>query len=267
MDLNAYYGDADRWLWRGQSKSTYLLNPAMHTRVQLSGTQLDDSAVIAGTKALLTAARKAGLNRHEGVLLPDMALLGMLQHYGAATPLMDVSLDPLVALYMAVVSEDPRENEKDGVLFAIKRPTEESIMPFDSRDFDTVYNSLDADTTYLYSAPDVSERLRIQRGHFLLGKVSTTDERVGIPLTVQPPGTNVTDTWLYTRMEQRGRSGAQAAATTDIASFRIPAKFKPALKQWLEERTDLTYDFVYPTAWHQPHLEAFCQSHNRKAPF
>lgn len=35
--------------------------------------------------------------------LPDLALLALLQHHRAATPLMDVTLDPIVGLYMSVV--------------------------------------------------------------------------------------------------------------------------------------------------------------------
>jgi hypothetical protein len=205
----------------------------------------------------------AKLDTHEQTRLPDLALLALLQHYGAATPLLDVSLDPLVGLYMAVVSRGGDLDDKDGVLFAIRRPRLNAAQPFDSRNFSEIYNALDADKVYFYTAPDVSERLKIQRGHFLLGRVSTADPRVGISLTVEPTHTKVNDTWLASRMNQRGRQGPPTPATSDVAFFRIPSKFKPALKGWLEERTDLTRDYVYPTPWHHPHLEAFCKSHGR----
>ena len=117
----------------------------------------------------------------------------------------------------------------------------------------------------LYSAPDVSERLRIQRGHFILGPVSTTDARVTIPLTLDPGG--VGNNWVRRRMAARGGKGLPPPATSDIAVFRIAAKFKANIRLWLEARSGLTRDFVYPTPWHQPHLDRFAASHGRKASF
>ena len=43
--------------------------------------------------------------------------------------------------------------------------------------------------------------------------------------------------------------------------------FKKRIQSWLEERSGLTRDFVYPTPWHQPHMDGFAVSHGRKARF
>ena len=265
LDLHGYFGDQDEWVWRGQASAKYCLSPAVHTRITTARLALDDAAVVNTTNRLLCEARTARIDTHEGVALPDLALLSVLQHHGAATPLLDVSLDPLVALYMAVVSPTAEHSRHDGVLFALKRPRDESpdlaIRPFDNRSFESVYDSLPRDKAVFYTAPDVSERLRIQRGHFLLARHSTESRRVTIPLTVET--CRVSDTWLAKRMDQRGKSGKPVPATTDIATFRVPWKFKPRLQQWLEERTGLTSGFVYPTPWHQPHLEMWAKSQSR----
>lgn len=267
LDLHGYYGDSDAWLWRGQADSRHDLSPGIHTRIQRSGRSLDDSDVVSATKRLIAEARRARVDTHENVALPDLALLAMLQHHGAATPLLDVSLDPLVALYMAVVSPVEGDSDRDGVLFAIKRPilpaASEIVRPFDNRSFEDVYEGLPEEGVIMYSAPDVSERLRIQRGHFLLGKCSDRSARVSIPLSVEDG--NVPDAWIWRRMAQRGQAGPPVPAGTDIATFKISAKFKPALRRWLEDRTGLTADFVYPTAWHQPHLEMWAKSQARLA--
>jgi hypothetical protein len=205
----------------------------------------------------------ADLDQHEGTRLPDMALLALLQHYGAATPLLDVSLDPMVALYMATVSPNPEDEARDGALFAIRRPRR-GIDAFDSRPFDVIYRWI-ADGVFLYSAPDVSERLRIQRGHFLIGRVSTADTRVTIPLTLDSGG--VMTSWLRSRLDARGSTGPPPPATSDIAVFRVTAGFKESIRLWLEARSGLTRDFVYPTPWHQPHLDRFAASHGRGAKF
>lgn len=262
-DLHAIYGVDEPWLWRGQANASFNLEPGLHTRVRNNST-LDDEHVIAFTDDLLKAARAAELDRHEGTRLPEMTLLALLQHYRAATPLMDVTLDPIVGLYMAVVSPDPHDDEVDGVLFAIRRPGK-TISDFDSRSFRQIYGSLN-DEVVLYSAPDVSERLRIQRGHFLLGPVSNIDSRVTIPLSLDQ-ASPVENSWIWKRMKKRGSSGTVPVATKDVAVFRVTAKFKTDLRRWLEERSGLTPDFIYPTPWHQPHLERFAASHSRLSEF
>jgi hypothetical protein len=261
-DLHAMFGADDPWLWRGQANTAWGLEPSMHTRVRLHAT-LDDDSVVDFTTTLIAAARRASLDRHEGTTLPDMALLSLLQHHGAATPLLDVSLDPLVGLYMATVSPNPDDDSKDGVLFAIRRPSAQ-ISAFDSRSFDDIYEWTRGGVA-MYSAPDVSERLRIQRGHFLLGPVSTKDSRTTVPVTVNRARPAVS--WLHRRMERRGAAGPAPPATSDVAVFRVTAKFKTAIREWLEARSGLTRDFVYPTPWHQPHLDRFATAHGRRASF
>lgn len=264
-DLHAMYDSDTPWLWRGQANAKYAISPGMHSRVQSSGA-LTDERVLASTEALLHAARLASLDVHEGVRLPDMALLARLQHHGAATPLLDVSLDPMVGLYMAVVEPNGVHVETDGALFAIRRPAVD-VADFDSRTFREIYEEgVQCGKVAFYSAPDVSDRLRIQRGHFLLGPVGEgSTARVTVPLTVE--NTTVQNTWLASRMNARGRKGPVPRATTDIGVFRVVGKFKTELKAWLEARSGLTDDFVYPTSWHQPHLDRFARAHSRTAPW
>jgi FRG domain len=262
-DLHAMFGADEPWLWRGQAKGDYAFEPAIHTRIRSHST-LNDGNVVEYATGLMRAARNASLDVHEGMRLPDMALLALLQHHGAATPLLDVSLDPIVALYMATVSPYIQDEEEDGALFAIRRPSR-VISDFDSRRFEEIYTWI-AEDVALYSAPDVSERLRIQRGHFLLGRVSEEDARVTIPLAVDTK-TPAKGSWIWTRMSGRGNTGPPSPATTDVAVFRVTAKFKKAIRLWLEARSGLTRDFVLPTSWHQPHLDRFASSHGRTAKF
>ena len=58
-----------------------------------------------------------------------------------------------------------------------------------------------------------------------------------------------------------------SAATSDVAVFRIASQFKRRLRDWLEARSGLKADFIYPTPWHQPHLERFAASHGRLSSF
>lgn len=251
----------EQWLWRGQANGTHRIEPAIHTRVENSGSLTDDR-VKEATEKLIDATRGAALDNHESTTLPDLALLAMLQHHGAATPLLDVTLDPVVALYMAVVSPNPADRTRDGVLFAIKRPARQPIEKFDSRKFREIYDSLGTSGTSLYEAPDVSERLRIQRGLFMFGKVGVSDNAT-IPLTFELDGDPATH-WLERRLNDR-TAGRPPSARTDVAVFPIPENIRDLLQGWLEARSGMTTDFVYPTRWHQPHFEQFAKSHGRKS--
>jgi hypothetical protein len=262
-DLHALYlADEQPWVWRGQANSSHSIEPGMHTRVGRSG-PVSDINVRKQTEELLSAARLARVDQRDGLVLPDLALLALLQHHGAATPLLDVSLDPLVALYMAVVSPNAEDDKLDGIVFAIRRPKSE-LTDFDSRKFGDVYNNLPANVCF-YTAPDVSDRLRIQRGHFLLGKHSAVDYRVTLGLSVEPAG-SMKETWLWHRLDGRGLVGRPAKATSDVAMFMVPSSLKSGLRSWLEIRSGLTKEFVYPTSWHQPFLDRFAASHGRSAP-
>jgi len=264
-DLHAMYGQTT-WLWRGQPNAAHNIVPGVHSRI-VPSERLDDAQVLACTQDLIDAAKRAALDVHEGVRLPDLALLAMLQHHGAATPLLDVSLDPLVALYMAVVSSNAEDDLHDGALFAFRRP--KTIIPaFESSSFAKTYAALPADQVVFYSAPDVSERLRIQRGHFLTGRVAA-GFRTTLPLGIEDPSEGLANIWVYRLMNRRGEVRRQPRLDqgTDVAVFRVTGNFKTRLRAWLEDRSGLTPAFVLPTAWHRPHLDAFCQSHGRKTPW
>lgn len=265
------------WLWRGQANISHAITPGIHSRLAPG---FNDDSIVEATCELLKQAKTAGVNKHEGLELSGFALLAMLQHHGAATPLLDVSLDPLVALYMAVVGTSPTDDSEHGVLFAIKKPPKKPpsgseaeaegwkttrIEPFDTRDFKTIYKSLHKEQTIMYTAPDVSERLRIQRGHFLLGKVipeyNPDKHWCSIPLEYQTERLRKTD--LYRWMKKRGKPGQPTEIEPDIAAFSVHQSLKPLIREWLEERTGLTSDYVYPNAWHRPHLGDWAVSHGR----
>lgn len=269
LDLHLAWPFDDPWLWRGQANWEFGLEPGMHTRLRAKtgSPPLTDDNVEGETLQLVYAAQNSNIGNHEGTALTNMALLAMLQHHGAATPLLDVSLDPLLALYMAVVSPDPkRDDGKHGAVFAIKKPKSKAIEPFDHRIFSTIYREVPAGEVRLYTAPDVSERLRIQRGHFLLGKVSDSDPRVSISLTIEP-AEPVHSSWIWERMESR-RGGVQPQKLApDVVVFQVAQDLKEALQKLLEARSGLTREFVFPTSWHKPHLEDFATSHRRLCGF
>jgi hypothetical protein len=261
------------WLWRGQADGGYGVEPGVHTRV-LKSTSLpkDEETARRATAALLSAAREMRLDVQHENRLPDLALLAHLQHHGAATPLLDVTTDPLVALWMVAFANaaNPAEHDdKEGSLFMIKRPEPDKwIEPLDARPYlsmdvpdvaDTVDNAV-----WWYRAPDVTERLRIQRGSFLIGPLARPDDRTNttFPLDLAEGCTNAIDN----RIGRRGQPSNATVGSVEIFRIAIQRAVKPQLRTLLEDRSGLTIEAIYPTPWHRPYIEQFAKTYDRERP-
>ncbi|MGR6978376.1 FRG domain-containing protein [Mycobacteroides abscessus] len=118
---------------------------------------------------LLNEARVRGFDHHEGARLSDLELLALLQHYGAATHLLDVSRDVMTALWFAART-DP---DHIGVLTAF----DESGTPTLTADeaaatlFDGLMDRLTYQERWQVSGwipRNLTPRILAQRGLFVL---------------------------------------------------------------------------------------------------
>ncbi len=261
------------WLWRGQADSQYGVEPGIHSRVLASESlPHDEETARSATAALLDAARAMQLDIQHGNRLPDLALLAHLQHYGAATPLLDVTTDPLVALWMIAFASaaDPAAlDAQEGSLFMIKRPDRARwIDPLDARHYlsgdpPDVAGAL-GDSVWWYRAPDVTERLRIQRGSFLIGPLARDDDRTNttLPLELANGGTNA----IKSRISKRGEPSNAAVGAVEIFRIAIQPAVKRHLRPLLEDRSGLSIEAIYPTPWHRPYIEQFAKTYGRARP-
>lgn len=283
------------WLWRGQADETHGLVPALHTAMLRNNVALEDSEVVRCTEEVIRRARQLRLDRHESTRLPDMALLARLQHYGVATPLLDVTVDPIVALYMAVVPSPGIDLRKEaGKLFGLPhfldmRATHSSfsadarehlrhrgqIDAYDDRPFSDIYREVvgyaasskpaNGCPLMFYSAPSVTDRLAIQRGYFVIGAVSSSyDVR-----TTTLEGVVFDDVWIDPFLKSVGKVGkppnnARPSNPAALIELRVNGgQTRKRLRQWIEPRSGLTPESIYPPAWHEPHLEAWARRNGR----
>lgn len=109
-------------LYRGQANAAWKLESGAARRIRQSidaNIQLEYQFLKAALKIsqseLLGDARTKGFGVQDGRVLTDLELLTELQHFGAATCLLDFTEDPLVALYM--VCKDLKE--EDGQVYVL----------------------------------------------------------------------------------------------------------------------------------------------------
>lgn len=116
-------------------------------------------------------------------------LLALLQHTGAATPLLDVTTDPMVALFFAT-----EPNGQPGLLVALN--VHESKTHYFDVGTDIGWRSaldkLDAEgkSLGLYTPPTVTTRIMAQRGRFVFGRYTPDLSFSTLPVAPAPDWTS-----------------------------------------------------------------------------
>src|SRR4051812_8957054 len=106
-----------------------------------------------------------------------------------------------MAAHASVASPEGADGST-GYLFAIRKPVTQ-IAVMDARSYGAISTAMSPTDMYWYRPPDVSERLRIQRGSFVMGHLDAAAASRTIPLS---EGTS--PDWLAKRMDRMGQKNA-----------------------------------------------------------
>lgn len=118
-------GRLDRYplmTWRGAANIDWPLDSGMAydvIKMECGGDRgaLTEEKMASAETDLLSNARRLQLDHGLNGRMTDLELLAVLQHHGAATRLLDVTTNALVAAYFAV--EDNSRDDEDGVVFGV----------------------------------------------------------------------------------------------------------------------------------------------------
>ena len=124
-------------------------------------------------ETLLEPARTQGFGIEGGRTLSDLQLLAKLQHFGAATGLLDFTWDPMLALWFACL-----DNRQDGKLFVVNTNSTIELSKISSdesehsleRIFSRAGNSPSLSYWEPTSSGDAMARILRQRSVFILGR-------------------------------------------------------------------------------------------------
>ena len=110
-------------LYRGLADSEYQLESSLYRRLQSPKRKVSQDIFIRALDNLIEIAKREKHDRKDGHDLSDLELLSNLQHYGAATCLIDFTRNPLVALWFACQphhkTENGETNPADGKIVAV----------------------------------------------------------------------------------------------------------------------------------------------------
>lgn len=107
-----------QYLFRGASKDSYKIEASSYRRLPNRDKNNPDR-LLKINQELLDKARILGHDQRNGQRLSDLELLAELQHFGAATCLIDFSRNTLVALWFAC-QQSSTGKEGNGKIFAIR---------------------------------------------------------------------------------------------------------------------------------------------------
>ena len=118
--------DSGCFTFRGQCCSSWGLEPGIIRRIKNTYTGIGQSGLLfsLSLNSTMDLLRLARSNKYFSQNECDLNILAILQHYGAATPLLDFTNDPLVALYFACQSYEENGVQSDGKVFSINYPNQ-----------------------------------------------------------------------------------------------------------------------------------------------
>ena len=119
LEWAAQFNDG-QYLFRGVKNKTYAMSASASRRLSPEY-RSNPSRLLNINKRLIEDARGRGHDQKDGRILSDLELLAELQHFGAATCLMDFTRSALVALWFACESGTKEENDANGKVFAVSR--------------------------------------------------------------------------------------------------------------------------------------------------
>lgn len=164
-----------RMVWRGQVNARWNLHSGLYRRVLAgaTGAAPEEDDLLKAEDKLLGMAR----DNWRFDQMPYLELLAHMQHYGAPTRLLDVSLSPLVALWFAVEEQHDGEDGNDGRVFAIDVTDRSVRLNSEWNTYDIPWRHFEKASKWslelplLWKPPSYNDRIPAQQSGFLLAGV------------------------------------------------------------------------------------------------
>ena len=198
-ELSEHTASGGTYAYRGQENADWPVESAAYRRLKRIGESFAGEHFINyHEKAILEPARMNGYGVKDGYNLSDLELLAELQHFGAATCLIDFTRDFLIALWFACKTfKDENNQEKDGKIFILninqtiflsleqkdlKHNEIEAILNFQARPSKKEPKEItfrEQSPFYWHWSPhDINQRILRQQSLFVFGKPNVDNDHL-----------------------------------------------------------------------------------------
>lgn len=246
--------------WRGVVNASYALHSSLYRRfMEAKSAPPGEPDLVRFEQDLLGVCRKRW--RYDN--LCALETLAHLQHYGGPTRLLDVSFNPLVALWFAVeLKRDTSGSpvpEVDGRIFVFD--TTNRYVSLDSRwgGHSLPWTSSPGDTwqrdlPLVWRPPSYNERIPAQNSAFLIGGVPQVYAGGNMKYRKAPGDAATAGTWS---IDEVRRSSSVTISMTSLDrnprisarptfTIRVKAAGKPEIRRALEENYGFNASSIYP---------------------
>ena len=155
------------FVYRGMADAAWEVESSAYRRIRRSHEKPPLSVLQTYIEQLLERARRRGFQERQGKSYRDLELLADLQHYGAATCLIDFTTNTLIALWFACQDEAPQTAGKV-VAMATDDPGRFAIVGSDSME-KKIDTFLDKDNLWRWEPSHLSTRIVAQQSVFVFG--------------------------------------------------------------------------------------------------
>ncbi len=259
-NLNTLVGQDHILAWRGLSKASYALHSSLYRAIRERGNATpSEETLLKNELKILSEAR----NHWRFDQMPALELLAHLQHYGAPTRLLDVSMSPLVALWFSVKrkrdSNGKFRKDEDGRLFAFD-VTQRDI------DLDSYWGGYTLpwkkprpnwqnDLPFIWRPPSYHDRIPAQNSAFLISGVPVVTPGANARLYRKSPGDGTTTgTWAAADVRRATSVNVKMTSTTRQPQYatlptftlRVIGSAKEEIRNRLKRIAGLDSAAIYP---------------------
>ena len=156
-------------LYRGLANSDWEVESSAHRRIKESQGALPPPIVFQNyIVQLLESAGLQGFRERQDRSLSDLELMAELQHYGAATCLIDFTTNALIALWFAC----EEKSDKAGKVVAMETsdPEKFSVIGYEDLNTKTIKEFLNMGKLWKWSPSSLNNRIVAQQSVFVFGE-------------------------------------------------------------------------------------------------
>ena len=159
----------DNMLYRGLADESQKAEASLHRRLRGKSQFAPKEEFIRASEELVKQAKLRGYARAPAGELKDLQLMGRLQHYGAATCLIDFTRNPLVALWFACLQPNQKGDSADGKVVAVDTTKYQTVQLEDLKNHTLGY-FMKSGFLWKWKPENLDNRVIAQHSEFIFGK-------------------------------------------------------------------------------------------------
>jgi hypothetical protein len=243
--------------WRGVANANYALHSSIYRWLGRDGSDVTEAKVVKAEASLLDRARRRW--RFDGI--SSLEIFAQIQHFGGPSRPLDVSFNPLVALWFAVeqrYTNGMPADDIDGRLFVFDVSGHQIELDdvWGGRElpWKDAPNGWGTELPRIWRPPSLNDRIPAQNSAFLMGGVPKTTSGSNARYRISPGDGTAAPTWKIGEVRQATSvtvfmnrpDRALRSSSRPTFTFRIEAGAKLSIRRYLENRFGFNTASMYP---------------------